>query len=49
MPETVRIRVEIRSRKDSIRLADEVVRAMIEVDNITPLSKGPLGIGAARI
>ena len=22
---------------------------MIEADNITPLSKGPLGIGAARI
>jgi hypothetical protein len=38
----------VRSRRECIRLADEGVLAMMEADNITPLSKGPLGIGATR-
>ena len=48
MTKTARIRVEIRSREESIRLADGVVGAMMEADRITPSSKGPLGAGAKK-
>ena len=30
-------------------MADEAVVALMEVDNITPLSEGPLGTGAMRV
>jgi hypothetical protein len=49
MTKTSSIRVEIRNEEEFIRLADEAVRAIIGVDNRTPLSKGPLGTGATRI
>ena len=49
MTETSSIRVEIRNEEEFIRLADEAVRAIIEVDNRTPLSQGPLGARATRI
>jgi hypothetical protein len=38
-----------RNREESIRLADEAVLAMMEVDNITPPSEGPLEAGATRV
>ena len=43
MTKTARIRVEIRNREESIRLADGDVVAIMEADRITPSSKGPLG------
>ncbi len=46
MTRTGRIRVEIRNRKESIRLADGDVVATMEADRITPPSKGPLGMRA---
>ena len=39
----------VRNREEFIRVADEGVLAMMEVDNITPLSKGPLETGATRV
>ena len=49
MTKTARIRVEIRNREESIRLADGDVVAIMEADRITPSSKGPLGMRARII
>ena len=39
----------VRNRKEFIKLAEEAVLAMMEEDNIIPLSEGPLEAGATRI
>jgi len=49
MTKTARIRIEIRNREESIRMADGDVVAIMEADSITPSSKGPLGMRAREM